>query len=71
MRSSAKIMQLFLAVFFAGLILFNQPIMSIFTNKGTVLGIPVLLFYIFFVWAILILLMALISLYNKSKVKNN
>jgi len=71
MRSSIKIRQLFLVIFIFGFILFNQPILSIFDKKNMIIGMPVMLFYIFLVWGILILLMALISSLYKSKIKNN
>ena len=41
-----------------GCLLFNYPILALFNVHGTLLGIPVLYAYIFFVWALLIALMA-------------
>ena len=70
-RSSAKIRQLLLAVFILGLFLFNQPILGIFNEPKTILGVPAILFYVFLVWALLILLIVLITLMFKSKAKNN
>jgi hypothetical protein len=42
-----------------GCLLFNYPILALFNVPGALLGIPVLYAYIFFVWALLIALMAL------------
>jgi len=71
MRSSMKTRQLLIAIFVLGLILLNQPIISILYNKGVILGIPVMLFYMFSIWALLIVLMALVTLSSKSKIKRN
>ncbi|MCB0284041.1 MAG: hypothetical protein H6627_00550 [Calditrichae bacterium] len=70
MRYSVKIRQLLFAVFIFGMLLFNQPILGIF-NNGTIAGIPNLLFYIFLIWGIIILVMALITLINPTKTKKN
>ncbi len=42
-----------------GCLLFNYPVLALFNVNGAVLGIPILYFYIFSAWAVLILLMAL------------
>ena len=42
-----------------GCLLFNYPILALFNVPGALLGIPVLYAYVFFVWALLIALMAL------------
>lgn len=39
-----------------GLLLFNYPILALFNVNGAVFGIPVLYFYIFTAWALLIVL---------------
>ena len=47
------------ALAFLGLLLFNYPLLSLFSTEGTVLGIPVLYAYLFTSWALLIALAAL------------
>jgi hypothetical protein len=42
-----------------GCVLFNYPVLALFNVSGSVLGIPILYFYIFTAWAVFILLMAL------------
>jgi len=42
-----------------GLLLFNYPLLSLFSTDGRVLGVPVLYAYLFTSWAVLIVLMAL------------
>jgi len=42
-----------------GCLLFNYPILALFNVNGAVFGIPVLYFYIFSAWAVLIVLMGL------------
>ncbi len=44
-----------------GWLLFNYPLLGLFSRAGTVLGIPVLYAYLFGVWVLLILLIALIA----------
>lgn len=46
------------AVFLAGLVLFNYPLLSLFDGGKAVFGIPLLYVYVFVVWAGLIALMA-------------
>jgi hypothetical protein len=46
------------AVFLAGFLAFSVPILEIFSAKGFIFGIPILLVYCFGVWLILILLIA-------------
>jgi hypothetical protein len=43
-----------------GFLLFNYPIISLFSTEGTVLGVPVLYAYLFASWGLLIGLMALV-----------
>jgi hypothetical protein len=47
-----------LALFAAGVLLFNPPIIGLFS--GTVLGLPTLYLYFFVVWALIIVAIALI-----------
>ena len=46
-------------LFLLGCILFNYPLLSLFNLKAMILGIPLLFFYIFTAWALLILLAAI------------
>ena len=43
-------------LFLLGCLLFNYPMLAIFNVRGTVVGIPVLYFYLFGAWALLIAL---------------
>ena len=47
------------ALFLLGFLLFNYPILTLFAGSSHVFGVPVLYFYVFAVWALLIGLMAL------------
>lgn len=51
----------FIALCMLGMLLFNFPVLALFNVSGTVLGVPVLYAYIFFAWAVLIVLMALVA----------
>ena len=51
----------FVALCMLGVLLFNFPVLALFNVAGTVLGVPVLYAYIFFAWAVLIVLMALVA----------
>jgi hypothetical protein len=44
-----------------GFLLFNYPLLSLFSTEDTVLGVPLLYAYLFASWALLIGLMALVS----------
>jgi hypothetical protein len=41
-----------------GFLLFNYPVLALFHQPRSVLGIPILYAWIFFAWAVLIALMA-------------
>lgn len=49
-----------IALALLGFLLFNYPLLSLFSTDGTVLGIPVLYAYLFASWGLLIALMALV-----------
>ena len=51
--------QRLLAIFLLGCLLLNDPLFSLFSGPAQVLGVPVVYVYVFFVWALLIVLMAL------------
>jgi hypothetical protein len=48
------------ALFLVGCLLFNYPLLSLFSQNGLVWGIPILYVYIFITWAVLIGLIALV-----------
>ena len=52
--------QRLVALFLLGVLLFNYPLLAVFNRSAEVLGIPVLYAYIFFAWAALIGLLALV-----------
>ncbi len=49
------------ALFLAGLVLFNYPILSLFNLDITLMGMPLLYLYIFGCWCLIIGLMILIT----------
>lgn len=50
-----------ISVFLLGFIIFNFPILNLFSRKGLILGLPPLYLYIFIAWAGLITLTAWIA----------
>ncbi len=46
------------ALFLLGCLLFNYPLLSLFTSSRDIFGIPLLYVYVFSAWALLIGLMA-------------
>jgi hypothetical protein len=52
--------QQLLALFLGGCLLFDYPLLSLFSREGLVWGIPILYVYIFITWAVLIGLMAVV-----------
>lgn len=46
--------QRLVAIVLAGCVLFNYPVLSLFSKPGALFGIPLLYFYIFAVWGMLI-----------------
>jgi Na+-driven multidrug efflux pump len=48
------------ALFILGVVLFNPPFLSIFNRTAHVFGVPLLYLYLFFAWALLIALAALL-----------
>jgi hypothetical protein len=48
------------ALFLVGCLLFNYPLLSLFSHEGMVWGIPILYVYIFLAWAALIGLMVIV-----------
>ena len=60
MKRSGKTGQRLVALFMAGFVLLNYPILSLFADSGEIGGIPLLYAYVFGVWVLLIGLMALV-----------
>ena len=50
--------QRLIALFLLGCLLLNYPLFSLFAGSAHLFGVPVLYIYVFFVWALLIALMA-------------
>ena len=49
-----------LALFALGAVLFNPPLLSLFSVDATLVGFPALYIYIFSSWAVLVVLVAVI-----------
>jgi hypothetical protein len=47
-------------LFLLGCLLFNFPLLGLFSVPGTILGVPVVYAYLFGAWALLIVLAALV-----------
>ncbi len=60
MNRQCLIGQRLIALAIVGVLLFNYPILALFDQDRTVLGIPMLYLYLFLVWAALIWLMAVL-----------
>lgn len=58
MKRSDAIGQRLVAIFTAGWVLLNWPILPLFARSGTVAGIPLLYAWVFSAWVLLIALMA-------------
>ena len=52
--------QRLVAIFIVGCLLFNYPLLQLFSVNNIIGGIPVLYIYVFTAWLALIILMALI-----------
>ena len=52
-------------LFLLGCVLFNYPLLSLFNLKTMVFGVPLLFFYVFTGWAVLILLAAIATITRK------
>jgi hypothetical protein len=53
--------QRLVALFLAGNLLFNYPLLALFNQPGMILGIPLLYLYAFGAWAMLIALLAYVA----------
>jgi hypothetical protein len=59
--------QQLVALFLVGCLLFNYPLLSLFSHNGLVWGIPTFYLYTFMTWAGLIGLMAIVIEYRGNK----
>lgn len=50
-----------IALFLLGILLFNPPLLSIFSGDVVIAGVPLLYIYLFLAWAVFILLIGIIS----------
>jgi hypothetical protein len=60
MRRSGTTGQRLAAIFMMGCVLLNYPILSLFSRREDVAGIPLLYVYVFAAWTVLIGLMAMV-----------
>ncbi len=60
MKRSGRTGQRLAGLFAMGCVLFNYPILFLFARRGDVLGIPLLVAYVFGAWSLLIGLMAFV-----------
>jgi hypothetical protein len=58
--TTALLTQRLLALFFAGALLFNFPLLELWLTVGTVLGLPLLPAALFAAWAALIAVLAVL-----------
>ncbi len=60
MRRAGTTGQRLAAIFLMGVVLLNYPILSLFSRREDVAGIPLLYIYVFAAWIILVGLLALV-----------
>ncbi len=60
MRPAGTTGQRLAAIFTMGCVLLNYPILSLFSRREDVAGIPLLYVYVFAVWILLVALLALV-----------
>lgn len=53
--------QRFAAIFILGWLLFNYPLLALFSTAGTWFGVPVLYAYLFIAWALIIALLGYLA----------
>ncbi len=58
MQRTMLTVQRLVAVFLAGLVFFNYPVLALFDKTATLLGVPIVFVYLFAVWAVVIAAMA-------------
>lgn len=63
--------QKLIGIFALAILLFNFPIVDLFSGKGRIFSMPLLYVYIFFSWALIILLTFWVSKTPKDKNQKN
>ncbi len=53
--------QRLVALFLLGCSLFNYPLLYLFNTRSDLFGVPLLYAYVFFAWAVIVVLLALIA----------
>jgi len=66
MTSLAAKARRLIGIFLLGVVLFNYPVLSLFDREIFLSGIPILYLYLFGVWALLILLTAMVTASRRS-----
>lgn len=61
MNKSSRYTERFAALFVLAALLFNPPILSIFSTPTFFLGVPLLYLYLFVAWAVIIAINAVLS----------
>jgi hypothetical protein len=61
MTPKARTNKRLVGLFLLGCVLFNYPLLSLFNLKTMIFGVPLLFFYVFTGWTLLILLAALVT----------
>jgi hypothetical protein len=69
MTSLAAKARRLVGLFLLGVVFFNYPILSLFNREFLLFGIPILYLYLFALWALLILLTALVTGSRRSGIK--
>ncbi|MFS8138394.1 MAG: hypothetical protein ACMG50_09750 [Thermomonas sp.] len=59
MKTTATKTARLLCLFALGCLLFNYPLLALFNIPASIFGVPVLYFYLFTVWALIIVLLAI------------
>ncbi len=58
MQRTMLTVQRLVAVFLAGFVLFNYPVLALFDRAATLFGVPLVFVYLFVAWALVIAAMA-------------
>lgn len=71
MSSPDKKAEKLVFIFILGFILFHYPVLSLLNLKITIWGIPLLFLYLFLVWALLIISLAILMEFGWKKPSND